>query len=181
LPLVQAECAAVRPELLAWLRKHLERGGGVLAEWLTEVLDSKHADVRAAGWAWLNESPLKDDPAIWHRLIESPYDDIRGPLIESLAQRADGADADTVRLLWATVLLNVVRGGRHKPGVVARVVARMLTHPDEADSLMPLLAVAVRSLRGPEFRTGLAGVVALVEHKPDLLPVVRQRFPELVL
>lgn len=181
LPLVQAESAAVRPDVVAWLRKQLERCGQVRGEWLTEFLDSKHADVRAVGWAWLNESSLKDDPAVWHRLIESPYDDIRGPLIEALAQRADGATADTVRLLWATVLLNVARGGRHKPGVVARVIARMLTHADEVESLMPLLAVAVRSLRGPEFRTGLAGVVALVEHKPDLLPVVRQRFPELVV
>jgi hypothetical protein len=181
LPLVQAESSAVRPDVVAWLRKQLERSGQVRAEWLTEFLDSKHADVRAVGWAWLTESQLKDDPAIWHRLIESPYDDIRGPLIEALAQRADGADADTVRLLWATVLLNVVRGGRHKPGVVARVVARILTKPEEAEQLLPLLAVAVRSLRGPEFRTGLAGVVAMVEHKPDLLPVVRQRFPELVV
>ena len=181
LPLVQAESAAVRPDVVKWLRSVLERSGQVRGEWLTEFLDSKHADVRAVGWAWLNESPLKDDPAVWHRLIESPYDDIRGPLIEALAQRADGASADTVRLLWATVLLNVARGGRHKPGVVARVIARMMTHADEVESLLPLLAVAVRSLRGPEFRTGLAGVVALVEHKPDLLPVVRQRFPELVV
>jgi hypothetical protein len=181
LPLVQAESVAVRPDVVKWLRSVLERSGQVRGEWLTEFLDSKHADVRAVGWAWLTESPLKDDPAVWHRLIESPYDDIRGPLIEALAQRADGASADAVRLLWATVLLNVARGGRHKPGVVARVIARMMTHPDEVESLMPLLAVAVRSLRGPEFRTGLAGVVALVEHKPELLPVVRQRFPELVV
>jgi hypothetical protein len=37
----------------------------------------------------------------------------------------------------------------------------------------------VRSLRGPEFRAGLAGVVSLGESKPDLLPLIRQKFPEL--
>src|SRR5262249_10950703 len=113
LALVQAESDSVRPELTRWLRDTLVGFGPVRPEWLLEFLDSKLADVRAAGWAWLNESPLRDDPAVWHRLVESPYDDVRGPLVAELARRAGGADPDTVRLLWATVLLNVARGGRH--------------------------------------------------------------------
>jgi hypothetical protein len=44
-----------------------------------------------------------------------------------------------------------------------------------------MLSVALRSLRGPEWRTALAGVVTLVEQKPELAPVVREKFPELVL
>jgi hypothetical protein len=179
LPLVQAECAAVRPELTRWLRGTLEGFGRLRAEWVQEFLDSKHADVRAAGWAWLNESPLRDEPIVWHRLVESPYDDIRGPLVAELNRRAHAADPDTIRLLWATVLLNVARGGRYKPGVVAQIVARLARHPGEADRLLPLLAVAVRSLRGPEFRAGLAGVVGLAENEPALVPAIRERFPEL--
>jgi hypothetical protein len=181
LPLVQAESAAVRPLLLAWLRDTLAGFGPARPEWVLEFLDSKHADVRAAGWEWLTASPLRDDPAVWHRLVESPYDDVRGPLVAELARRAGGADPDTVRLLWATVLLNVARGGRHKPGVVAQVVARLAEHPGEADRLLPLLAVAVRSLRGPEFRAGLTGVVRLAETNTELVPAIRQRFPELQL
>jgi hypothetical protein len=179
LPLVQAESEAVRPELIRWLRDTLTGFGPVRAEWLLEFLDSKHAGVRAGGWAWLHESPLRDDPALWGRLIESPYDDVRGPLVAELAKRAAGADPDRVRLLWATVLLNVARGGRYKPGVVAQVVARLNAHPNEADQLLPLLVVAVRSLRGPEFRAGLAGVVRLAETNAALVPAIRRRFPEL--
>lgn len=181
LPLVQAESETVRPELVGWLRETLAGFGPARPGWVLEFLDSKHADVRAAGWAWLTGSPLKDDPAVWHRLVESPYDDVRGPLVAELARRADDADPDTVRLLWATVLLNLVGAGRHKKGVVARVVARLADHPDEADRLLPLVAVAVRSIRGPEFRAGLAAVVALAENKPDLVPAIRGRFPELEL
>lgn len=181
LALVQAESEAVRPELTRWLRDTLAGFGPAPAAWLLEFLDSKHADVRASGWAWLNESALRDDPAIWHRLVESPYDDVRGSLVAELARRAAGSDPDTVRLLWATVLLNVVRGGRRKPGVIAQVVARLSTHPAEADRLLPLLAVAVRSLRGPEFRAGLAGMVRLAETNAELTPAIRQRFPELQL
>ena len=181
LPLVQAESEAVRPALVGWLRDTLAGFGPVRGKWVLEFLDSKHADVRAAGWAWLNESPLKDDPTLWHYLVESPYDDVRGPLVAELDRRVAGADPDAIRLLWATVLTNVARGGKHKPGVVARIVARLAQQPDEADRLLPLLAVAVRSVRGPEFRSGLAGVVGLAERRPDLVPTIRQRFPELAL
>jgi hypothetical protein len=179
LPLVQAESEAVRPALMGWLRDTLAGFGPAQPEWVLEFLDSKHADVRAAGWEWLTASPLRDDPAVWHRLVESPYDDVRGPLVAELARRAGGADPDTVRLLWATVLLNVARGGRHKPGVVAQVVARLAEHPGEADRLLPLLAVAVRSLRGPEFRAGLTGLVGLAETRAELVPAIRQKFTEL--
>jgi hypothetical protein len=179
LPLVQAENEVVRPELTRWLRETLAGFGPVRPEWVLEFLDSKHADVRADGWQWLNASPLHEDASVWHRLVESPYDDVRGPLVAELARRAGGTDADTVRLLWATALLNIARGGRYKPGVVAQVVARLAEHPDESDRLLPLLAVAVRSLRGPEFRAGLAGVVRLGERNEELVPAIRERFPEL--
>jgi hypothetical protein len=181
LPLVQAESQAARLALVGWLRDTLAGFGPARPEWVLEFLDSKHADVRAVGWEWLTASPLRDDPVVWHRLVESPYDDVREPLVAELARRAGGADPDTVRLLWATVLLNIARGGRHKPGVVAQVVARLAEHPGEADRLLPLLAVAVRSLRGPEFRAGLTGLVALVETRAELVPAIRQWFPELQL
>jgi hypothetical protein len=179
LPLVQSESEVVRPELTRWLRETLSGFGPLRGEWILEFLDSKHADVRAAGWQWLGASPLRDEAAVWYRLVESPYDDVRGPLVAELARRAAGADPDTVRMLWATVLLNIARGGRHKPGVVAQVVTRLAEHPGEADRLLPLLAVAVRSLRGPEFRAGLAGVVRLAEMNTELVPAIRQQFPEL--
>jgi hypothetical protein len=181
LPLVQAENEAVRPQLTQWLLDTLSLFGPIRLEWLLEFLDSKHADVRAVGGGWWTVSPLYDDPTIWGRLLESPYDDVREQLAAELARRAGGADPDKVRLLWATVLLNVARGGRHKPGVVGQVVARLSKHPAEADQLLPLLAVAVRSLRGPEFRTGLAGVVRLAETNAELVPAIRHRFPELQL
>jgi hypothetical protein len=179
LPLTQAECPAVRPDLIRWLRNLLAAFDPVPAGWVLEFLDSKHADVRAVGWEWLTTSPLRDDPAVWRQLIESPYDDVRGPLVAELSGRT--TDPDAVRFLWATVLLNIARGGRQKPGVVRQIVGRLGERPGEADQLLPLLAVAVRSVRGPEFRAGLAGVVALAETKPELAPAIRRRFPELQL
>jgi hypothetical protein len=181
LPLVQAECASLRPELIRWLRNMLCGFEPVPAEWVLEFLDSKHADVRAAGWDWLDGSMLGDDPALWQKLTESPYDDVRERVAAELAKRVAGGDPDRVRLLWATVLLNVARGGRQKPGVVRQIVARLAQHPTEADRLLPLMAVAVRSVRGPEFRVGLAGIVGLAEEQAELAPAIRRWFPELQL
>jgi hypothetical protein len=179
LPLVQAECETLRPELIHWLLDALGRFGPLRTEWLLELLDGKYADVRAIGWKRLQESPAKDDPAVWQKLLESPYNDIKGALVAELTGRVRAADFDAVRMLWASLLLNIHGGGRHKPGVVGLVVGRLAEHPDESDRLLPLLAVAVRSLRGPEFRAGLTGVVALLERNPDLRPAVAKQFPEL--
>src|SRR5262249_22786837 len=117
-----------------------------------------------------------------------PYDDVRLKLVADLERRVgkDGGlseamalDADMVRLLWASVLLNIHRGNRAKPLVVAQMVRRLRWDPYSAASLLPILSVAVRSIRGPEWRAGLAGVVQLVEQNPNLQPLVREAFPEL--
>ena len=142
LKLVQAECATIRSELMVWLRQTLESFGPIESGTLMEFLDSKHADVRQVGWDWLNESPLKDDSTIWHKLIESPYEDMRILLTERLSTITAGANAATLRQLWAVVLLSIQRGGRQKPGVVAQIVERAERHPDEAGKLLPLLAIA---------------------------------------
>ncbi len=181
LPLTQAECAALRSEIAEWLREKLQGWGPPPSDWLLDFLDSKHTDVRSVGWTWLQATSFKDEPAVWHKLLETPYADIKGLLIDQLTTRAKGADADVVRMLWASVLLNLYGGGRHKPGVVAQIVLRLADHPTEGDRLLPLLAVAVRSLRGPEFRTGLTGVVRLLEEKPELQPSIAKQFPELVV
>jgi hypothetical protein len=181
LQLTQAECESLRSEIAQWLRDRLKNLGPARAEWLMDFLDSKHAYVRAVGWMWLRETPLKNDPAIWHKLLESPYDDIKVLLIADLTEHCRGADLDTVGLLWASVLLNLYGRGRHKPGVVAQIVARLTEHPEEREKLLPLLAIAVRSLRGPEFRVGLSGVVGLFEQNADLRPAIAKQFPELVV
>jgi hypothetical protein len=63
--------------------------------------------------------------------------------------------------------------------VVRQLVARLEKHPAESGELLPILAVALRSLRGPEWRAGLTGVVRLAIRNPDLLPLLGQMFPEL--
>lgn len=190
LELFDAECQPVRSELLAWTRSVLSQSPHFSTGWVLEMLDSAYEDVRKEGWAWfVQESRAKHDVTLWQRQLESPYDDIKFHLIQLLegeiALEHPGAvdrsrlAPELIRFLWASVLLNIHRGSRVKPKVVSQILERLKRYPQEARELLPLLAVSLRSIRGPEWRAGLAGVVQLIEHRPDLESLVFQTFPEL--
>lgn len=190
LGLVEAEAEPVRPELVRWARGVLGKLDSFQPGWVLEYLDSRHADVRAEGWAWFQEEPrARDSIDLWRRLLESPYDDVRLRLVADLQGRLAGLhchwleedrlDPELVKLMWASVLLNVHRGNRSKPLVVRQLVGRMTKRASEAAVLLPILSVALRSVRGPEWRAGLAGVVQLVGRRPELESVVNASFPEL--
>jgi hypothetical protein len=191
LALLEAECEPIRPEILAWLRSILASVPEFRGDWLLEFLDCRHADARAQGMSWFREEArARDDVVLWQRLMESPYDDVRLALAADLDARLIRAHGDVadlslalnperLRLMWASVLLNVNRGGRAKPGIVAQVAHRLGRRPEEAGALLPLLAVGLRSLRAPERRAALAAVVRLVEQRPESGTIVRESLPEL--
>ncbi len=192
LALVEAECDPLRLELVRWARSVLAGSPNFTADWVVEYLDSRHPEVRTEGWEWLrDEARARDDVAVWRKLLESPYDDVRLLLVADLEDRVKQRngkptsdarlDDELIRFLWASVLLNVHRGHRIKPLVVGQLLRRIETRPAEAPTLLPMLSVALRSLRGPEWRTGLTGVVQLTERKPEMVPLVQQLFPELVM
>jgi len=192
LGLLEAEGELLRPEMVRWARTQLSGSPHFQTAWLLEYLDCGHADVREEGWAWLLEEPrARDDINLWRRLLESPYDDVRLKLVAALEARAaktgflvpanGGLDPELIRNLWATVLLNIHRGGKTKPIAIGQLIRRVQQHPAEAATLLPIVSVALRSIRGPEFRAGLAGVVQILETKPELETAIRQAFPELKL
>ena len=188
LGLVEAESEPLRPEILRWLRSVLTASDHLEASMVLEFLDSRHADVRSEGWSWFQVEPrVRDDVETWRKLLESPYNDIRLALVAELELRASGdssnlgrgLDPEVLRQLWAGVLLNVHRGGRAKPTVVRQILRRLEANPDDARSLLPLLGVAMRSIRGPERRAGLVAVVQLLIRRPEVEPLVCTILPEL--
>jgi len=190
LGLVEADCKPLRPEILRWLRGVLSGSDEVDPGTVLEFLDSRHADGRAEGWAWfLAEPRARDDRETWRRLLESPHDDVRLALVAELERReaagpapgdpSSALDPEAVGVLWASVLLNVHRGHRAKPAVVRQLLRRLESRPLDAPALLPLLGVALRSVRGPERRAGLVAVVRLVERRAEVGPLVRSSFPEL--
>lgn len=182
-----AECEPLREGLVRWACTVLREQPNYRPEWVLEFLDSRHEDVREAGWGWLQtDERSRVSTLVWSRLMESPYDNIRLRLVAMLEDRLreGGREAQSpglVRFLWASVLLNIHRGGRAKPFVVRQIIDRLGEKPDEADELLPMVAVALRSVRGPEFRSGLAGLATFVTRFPQHRDLIEQRFPELSL
>src|SRR5205823_1973982 len=114
---------------------------------------------------------------------ETPYDDVRFALVADLKSRATlpGSSANSLVLLWSSVLLGIHRGGRAKLIALRQISDAVARDPHDAAALLPVLAVAIRSVRPPEARTGLAAVVGAVERAPALTDDVARFLPELQL
>ncbi len=82
LSLAEAEADPLRVELVEWVRETLTDSPHFRPQWIVDLLDSRHEEVRNAGWEWLigNET-ARNDIAVWQQLLESPYDDVRFKLL----------------------------------------------------------------------------------------------------
>jgi hypothetical protein len=194
---LDAESEHIRPKLVDQVRRKLDRVASKRSQWILEYLDSRFPDVRDVGWTWLQErTEVARDYHLWQRLIETPYDDLRLKVIELLQYEsipthskagqsmlidAKRLSPEGIRFLWATALLNIHRGGKQKPGVVKAMIGRLHAHREEANDLLPILAVALRSIRTTEWQAGLAGIVTWIEKNPDVSDMVQAHFPELNL
>jgi hypothetical protein len=182
--LAEAKCAAVAAELTAWALGILGKPEHYNCDQTIRFFDSNLEPTRVAAWDWLlKDSPGLVDPGLWSRLAETPYDDLRLRVIDYLQRQTElpGADPDRLENIWRSVLLGVHRGGRQKAKAVRQIAHAIVANPARVESLLPVLAVAVRSVRGPEARAGLAAVVSVVEAQPQLTDSVRRLLPELML
>ena len=73
------------------------------------------------------------------------------------------------------------RGGRQKLKSTQQIAAAVIDDPQLANELLPVLTVAVRSIRESESRAGLAAVVRIAEARPELVECVESLLPELKL
>lgn len=182
--LAEARSPQVAGPAASFALEHLAAPERYAADAALRFFDARRRETREAAWAWLTpESAGYSDPLLWARLTETPYDDLRLCLVDALEQRArlPGADADDLERVWCSVLLGVHRGGRQKAKAVDQVGRALRRRPEAADRLLPVMAVAVRSVRGPEHRAGLAAVVEAVEARPELAHLVQAVLPELEL
>lgn len=177
-----ARCDAVSGELAKWALSIAGTGERYDRDVVVALFDSLSEPMREAASAWFarNEA-AQDDPVLWTRLIETPYEEIRLRLVEQLQYRASRprVEVDELGGLWASVLLGVHRGGRHKLKAIEQLVAAIVDHPEVAVDLIPVLGAAVRSIRGPEQRAGLAGVARLAALWPPAIEYLRRELPEL--
>lgn len=184
--LANARCEGAGAELAAFALSIVGAREQYDVDLVSRFFDSLIASIRQGAWDWLiNENSAGwNDPALWGRLLESPYDDVRFRLVEQLQRRAKlpGVTAASgLAQVWCAVLLGVHRGGRAKLTALRQISDALRENPDDAAALLPVVAIAIRSVRGQEARHGLAAIVAVVEARPQLEGLVRQHLPELVL
>jgi hypothetical protein len=110
-----------------------------------------------------------------------PYDDVRTRFVRHLSAWEQALDPAALRRVWATSLLAIHRGGRAKQRVVLQVADRIVKRPEDAEDLLPLLGIALRSVRAPERRAGLAAIARAAFRRPDLRAAIERRLPELRL
>ena len=97
--------------------------------------------------------PAYDDPAFWSRLIETPYDDVRLHLVGRPERRATlpGVSPGTLgpALSGAGPAGHPPRRPRQAHRACGRSATPIADDPARAEPLLPVLAVAIRSVRPP--------------------------------
>ncbi len=187
--LARVRAASAARDAVALARERMSAAPDFNPEWLIAFLDSMTRGVREAAWEWFAaEERARGRVDLWAKLVESPYDDVRVSIVRHL-ERFSSADRTLQDLLagapmetvWATVLLNIHRGGRAKRMAASQIAGAIERDPGRSGALLPLLAAAARSIRAPEFRSGLAAVVRAATRRPEVAEQVGRHFPELKL
>jgi hypothetical protein len=179
-----ASCVAVAAEIAQFALARLNVPKAYQLDDVIRFFDSNIKPLRDGAFAALaKQSPADVDPAFWARLFESPYDDVRFELVARLTDRKKlpGASANSLATLWQGVLLNIHRGGRAKLSALRQISDYVAAEPSTLKTLLPILSVALRSVRPPEMRHGLAAIVQAVERIPALAGEVQTHLPELQL
>ncbi|WP_437592832.1 hypothetical protein [Sorangium sp. So ce1000] len=180
--LATAGAPRVREEAVAWLVEALGRSPHGRAEHVRDLFDSRHEDVRARALALFEaDARFRDDTGLWAALAETPHEGARAFLIRHLAARKAAFSPEALRHVWASALLAVHGGARDKRAVVRQIADRVVARPGEADALLPLLGVALRSVRPPERRAALGALARAAFRAPALRDAIARRLPELRL
>ncbi len=178
--LVKAGVATVRAEGTAWATATLTTHPLATPEHLRDLCDAPHADAREAALAIAAGDKLAT-PALWYALTESPYDDVRAVVVKHARRWRDEAPPATLRHVWSTAMLNVHRGSTVKRQVPRAIAERIAAHPAEARELLPILAIALRSVRPAERATAIAALVRATHADAALRTLAHELIPELTI
>jgi predicted DNA-binding WGR domain protein len=174
--------APARAEAAAWAVELARTHAAAGSAFLRDLSDAPYADVRAPALATLAATErFAAEPALWFALTESPYDDVRAFVLQHAQRWRDAAEPATLRHVWTSAVLAVHRGSTVKRRVPRAIAERVVAHPEEADALLPVLGLALRSVRAPERAAALAALARAVVRDPSLRERARAHLPELTV
>jgi hypothetical protein len=168
----------VRTDGARWLLELLDAAPAKRPEHLRDLFDSRFADVRALAKDYLESRKVADVP-LWFALLESPFDDVRALVVKHAESWQAQAGIGEIEHLALSVLLAVHRGAGAKQSMLRRIADRAAAKPDEADRLLPVLSIALRSVRPPERVGALAALARAAVGHASLRAAVSRHIPEL--
>lgn len=176
---------AARGEAVRWVLERLSAHPLTALEHVRELGDAPHRDVRelalAATGAGGGLARFGDEAALWFSFAESPYDDVRAAVLERITRWRAEAPPQALRHLWATALLAVHRGSAAKAKVPRQLAERLVSHPEEAEQLLPVLALALRSVRPAERALAMGALARAVRADARLAARAVALLPELTI
>lgn len=182
LRLTRAEAPSVRTDAIDWVCQLLLLADPARPELVRELLDARHADVRARAMELMSkDARFGDNALLWAAMAESPYDDVRTTLLRTLPEREKSFAPQSLQHLWATAVLAVHRGSRARRLATSQLAERVIRKPEEVDALLPILGFALRSIRAPERRAALASLSRVAFQRPALKDALSRALPELKL
>ncbi|MBI4859384.1 MAG: hypothetical protein HY815_03880 [Candidatus Riflebacteria bacterium] len=180
--LADARCPALAAELASLSLGRLGAPEVYDPDPVSRFFDSRSIQVRQKAMEWLVENPqARDDARLWARLLETPFDEVRHWIVTQLEARVSLPGAGPAELVpvWCSLLLAVHRGSRSKGKAIRQLGEAIRRDPAQAGSLLPVLAVALRSVRASEMRAGLAAAVGALQACPELEELLKRHVPEL--
>lgn len=193
LRLAAARTPLVRKAAADYLADLLAKAPEAKPEEVRELLDAGDADVRARAMKLLDETArFAKSPVVWASMAESSHADVRDKLLGALYAQAnqtpppahpDSPKVDDAALarLWSTTLLSIHRGGRAKPKALATMAAALERDPSRAEAIVPLMRIALRSVRPTERRAGLAAIARAAQAHVEVRVAASRHLPELTL
>ncbi len=178
--LFDAPIDIVRIKASKWIYLTLQNSPLVTPELILNGLDSRFIDTRELFMNWMqDEDRFRDNQIIWSALAESPYDDIRKFLAKHLALREKQLPLNSLQHIWASTILAINRGAKAKKLALYQLTERILAHPTNAEALLPLLRISLRSSRPAEQRIAMHAICSILVKNPDIGQIIRRIIPEL--
>ncbi|MGE3542826.1 MAG: hypothetical protein AB7L28_02810, partial [Kofleriaceae bacterium] len=157
--IARARVPTVRSEGTAWVTSVVTAHPNATPEHLRDLCDAPFADAREHALTAVAHKPELSPPQLWFALTESPYPDVRDVVVENAKKWRDDAPPRSLRRVWSSAMLNVHRGSATKRRVPRQIAERIVSHRDEAEELLPILRIALRSVR-PAERAAALGALA---------------------
>jgi hypothetical protein len=173
--------AIVRADGTAWATQIITTHAKATPEHLRDLCDAPHADARESALAAAERMPALATPSLWFALTESPYEDVRKVVVANAAKWRAEAPKATLRHVWSSALLDVHRGSTTKRRVPRQIAERIASHPDEAADLLPILRLALRSVRPAERAGAIAALARVLHADAELRALAHEIIPELTV